>query len=66
MVATEENVFRDIASMAKLDGQIFENFEKALSIMEQCWRGRRSQGLQHGMWDWTASMASLGMKVLII
>ena len=65
MAATdEEDEFRDIASAAFLDGQIFGNFEKALEIMEQCWRSRRSQQQGHNIWDWKKIFISLTIVVL--
>lgn len=61
-----QDVFRDIATAANLDGQIFGNFEKALAIMERCWEGRQHQAKGGNVWDWKTSMDSLGQMVLLI
>ena len=59
-----EDDFRSIASTANMDGGVFCNFEKALAIMEECWRGRRGQ--RSHPWSWTTAMTSLGVKALLI
>jgi C6 transcription factor Pro1 len=64
--ADEQDVFREIANGAYLDGQIFGNFEKALKIMERSWQGRQEQENGCTPWDWKSSMDSLGQMVLLI
>lgn len=59
-----EDDFRQIASLASMDGERFCNFQNALSIMEECWRGRKSQASVP--WSWATAMSSLGITTLLI
>jgi hypothetical protein len=59
-----QDEFRQIAEMASMDKGLFCNFQNAASIMEECWRGRKSQPCIP--WSWTTAMSSLGVKILLV
>ncbi|TGO36240.1 hypothetical protein BHYA_0131g00180 [Botrytis hyacinthi] len=59
-----EDEFRQIAALANMNRGIFCNFQNASSIMEECWRLRKSQPCSP--WNWTTGMSSLGVKTLLV
>jgi hypothetical protein len=59
-----QDEFRQIAEMASMDKDIFCNFQNAASIMEECWRGRKTQ--PSVPWSWTTAMSSLGVRILLV
>ncbi|TGO49224.1 hypothetical protein BOTNAR_0439g00070 [Botryotinia narcissicola] len=59
-----EDEFRQIAASANMNRGIFCNFQNASSIMEECWRLRKSQPCSP--WNWKTAMSSLGVKTLLV
>ncbi|KAF7954140.1 hypothetical protein EAE96_005272 [Botrytis aclada] len=59
-----EDEFRQIAALVKKEQEIFCNFQNASSIMEECWRLRKSQ--PSSPWSWATAMSSLGVKTLLV
>ncbi|EMR88402.1 hypothetical protein ACHAQE_002699 [Botrytis cinerea] len=62
--AENEDEFRKIASLANTDREIFCNFQNAASIMEECWRVRKSQISSSCSWE--TAMSSLGVQTLLV
>ncbi|KIM92742.1 hypothetical protein OIDMADRAFT_185052 [Oidiodendron maius Zn] len=55
--------FRDLVARAGMNENISSTCQKALQVMEECWRMRENE---LGSCDWTDAMNSLGWQVLLV
>jgi hypothetical protein len=62
----QEDFFRDIVSTTNKVTPLFGNSGKALAIIEECWRMRKSQSHQIGTSSWETAMRSLGFNILLV
>jgi hypothetical protein len=62
----QEDFFRDIVSTTRKVIPVFGNSGKALAVMEECGRMRKSHGHEIGPAYWGTAMRSLGFNILLV
>ncbi len=65
-IPTEEGFFRKMVLTTSAATRQFENSDKALKIIEECWRLRASNELQIGTTYWMTAMKSLCLNILLV
>jgi hypothetical protein len=62
----QEQNFRNLASMARIDEHTFGTSWRAAEVMETCWMMRKSSEMDKTDCDWFTAMKKLGSQILLV